>query len=271
MEDNMEKMERKSILVFYLPWILFMLFLLYAAIGLFGFYLGYGLVLYHACLQSIIIATLLLTTVIVAFRGKITLNAREQIAITLLLPMTIGFHIYLMIMYSIYNGYTQLILCILFGVISIVSMICLFFRYRFCTPLKIIFGVFSVILMVVWLFAAGVSLCVSLFGFAESAWGEFGKTSVVKQVSSPDQNYVAEVLDIDEGALGGNTRVNIKKIRQHNQGKEISVLLGKLVPIPNEVNVYEGPWGEFEDMVIEWKDNHTLLIDGKEYTVDSDE
>lgn len=35
--------------------------------------------------------------------------------------------------------------------------------------------------------------------------------------------------------------------------------------------MYKGEWGEFETMVIRWKDNRTLLINGKEYPVDLDE
>ncbi len=48
-------------------------------------------------------------------------------------------------------------------------------------------------------------------------FGEFGKTSVVKEVISPDQNYVAELVDVDEGALGGETLVNVKEVRQPEQ------------------------------------------------------
>lgn len=261
MEDNIEELEQKSAVVSYLLWIPFILLLLYAVIGCYGIGRGYTLVLYHGWLQSAMVTVLLLTTAIIAFRRKITLDAREQVVLNLLLPMTIWFQIYLIMMYFEYDGYIQLIICLLSGLTSIICLLCLFFRYRFCIPLKIIFGLISAVLMVIWFLATCFGALVVVVGIFESVFGEFGKTSVVKQVPSPNQNYIAEVVDVDQGALGGDTLVNIKK-----SGKEISVLLGKLVP--DEENVYEGNWGEFETMVIEWKDNHTLVIDGKEYTVD---
>lgn len=121
-----------------------------------------------------------------------------------------------------------------------------------------------------WLFVACLMTCVVLVGIFESIFGEFGKISVVKEVLSPNQNYVAEVVDDDQGALGGNTYVTVKR---SGQQKEIPVLVGKLVSGTLGVNgetVYEGEWGEYETMDIQWKNNYTLLIDGKEYTVDLD-
>lgn len=261
MEDNIEEMEQKSAVVSNLLKILFILLLFYAGIGCFGISRGYTLVLYLGWLQSAMVAVLLLTMTISVFQHKITLDAREQIVLNLLLPMLIFFQIYL-INSHMQNRTLHLILCILFSLIAIVSMICLFFRYRFCIPLKIVCGVISAILMVILFLVTCLGSLVAVVGIFESVFvGEkFGKTSVVKQVPSPNQNYVAEVVDVDQGALGGDTLVNIK-----GTGKEIPVLLGKLVP--GEENVYEGEWGEFETMVIQWKDNHTLLIDGKEYTV----
>ncbi|MDE6566886.1 MAG: DUF5412 domain-containing protein, partial [Lachnospiraceae bacterium] len=224
---------------------------------------GYSFVLYHGWLQSVTVGVLLLAMARIVSRRKITLDAREQVVLNLLFPMMIFFQIYLI--YSHRQSRTlHLILCLLFSFLAMVSMMRLFFHYRFCIPLKIVCGVISIIPMVILFFVTCLGALVSAFGIVEHFCGEFGKTSVVKQVASPDQSYVAEVVDVDEGALGGETLVNIK-----GTGKEIPVLLGKLVP--DEENVYEGNWGEFENMVIKWKDNETLLIDGKEYTVDGDE
>ena len=268
MEQNIGEIERKSV-VLYMPWSLLILFLFYAALGILGICLRYTLVLYYAWLQSAIVAALLLTTVIVAFRRKIVLDARAQVVLNLLFPMSIWFQYYLSTTY-VMQGYLTMILCILSGIITIVSMFCLFFHYRFCIPLKIVCGTISAILTVMWLFAAFLMTCAVLVSIFESFFGEFGKISVVKEVLSPNQNYVAEVVDDDQGALGGNTYVMVKR---SGQQKEIPVLVGKLVPGTLGVNgetVYEGEWGEFETMDIKWKNNYTLLIDGKEYTVDLD-
>lgn len=265
----MGKIERKSV-VFYMLWSLLILFLFYAALGIVGICLGYTLVLYHAWLQSVMVAALLLITVIIAFRRKIVLDARAQVVLNLLLPMSICFQLYLSITYVMRDSYLQVILCILSGMITIVSMLCLFFRYRFGIPLKIVCGTISAILTGIWLLAACSMVCVAVVGIFESFLGEFGKNSVVKEVLSPNQNYVAEVVDNDQGALGGNTYVTIQRTGQQ---KQIPVLVGKLVPGTLGVNgetVYQGSWGEFETMDIKWKNNHTLLIDGKEFTLDLD-
>lgn len=260
MKDNIEEMEQKSTAVSYPLIILFILLLLYAAIGYLGMSHGYSFVLYQGWLQSAMVAVLLFAMARIVSQRKITLDAREQVMLNLLFPMMIIFQIYLIASHM--GGRTlHLILCLLFSLIAIVSMIRLFFRYRFCIPLKIVCGVISILLMVILFLVTCLGSLGVVIGIFEHYFGEFGKTSVVKQVSSPDQSYIAEIVDDDQGALGGNTLVNIKGI-----GKEIPVLLGKLVP--EEERVYEGDWGEFETMVIEWKDNHTLLIDGEEYTVD---
>ena len=259
MENHAEELEQKSTVVSYPLRILFIVLLLYAAIGGFGMIRGYSFVLYHGWLQSAIVGILLLAMAKIVSQRKITLDVREQVVLNLLFPMMIFFQIYLI------DSHTQsrtlhLILCILFSFLAMLSMIRLFFHYRFCIPLKIICGGISIIPMIILFLVTCMGLLVSAFGIVEHFCGEFGKTSVVKQVASPDQSYVAEVLDVDQGALGGNTLVKIKGI-----GKEIPFLLGKLVP--EEKNVYEGDWDEFETMDIQWKDNGTLLIDGNEYSV----
>lgn len=162
----MGEMERKSI-VFYMPWSLLILFLLYAALSILGICLGYTLVLYHACLQSAMVAALLLITAIIAFRRKIVLDVRAQVVLNLLLPMSIGFQLYLSITYFTRDGYLHQILCILSGIITIISMLCLFFRYRFCIPLKIVCGTISAILIGISLLVACLMTCAVLVGIFE--------------------------------------------------------------------------------------------------------
>ena len=72
-----------------------------------------------------------------------------------------------------------------------------------------------------------------------------------------DGRHYAELIDDDQGALGGNTIVNV-----YPRGK---LDLGLIRFCRRARNVYWGDWGEFNDMTIEWKDNDTLLINGKEY------
>lgn len=80
---------------------------------------------------------------------------------------------------------------------------------------------------------------------------DFGQKTVVQTIPSPDGTYEARVIDDDQGALGGST---IVEVDQNGWAK------------PKQI--YTGPWGIFETMEIYWKDEDTLVINGKEYRVD---
>lgn len=88
--------------------------------------------------------------------------------------------------------------------------------------------------------------------------GNLGQNTIVRQETSPDESYTAVLIASDQGALGGDTLVNI----EYNTPKIITVY-GRF-----EKRLYTGDWGEFETMSLEWKDTHTLLINGKAYSID---
>jgi len=83
---------------------------------------------------------------------------------------------------------------------------------------------------------------------------------VVKSLVSPQSTYTAEVVDSDQGALGGAAYVDVQ---QNN--KSINLLLCEFSKAP--VRVYSGEWEQLENMQISWKDDNTLVIDGKEYYI----
>lgn len=87
----------------------------------------------------------------------------------------------------------------------------------------------------------------------------FGEDTVVETKESPDGSLIAELIDDDQGALGGNTLVYVRR----NSGCDLGVV--RLRAKAHEV--YCGRWGEFYDMALEWKDSETLWINGKEYKV----
>lgn len=87
--------------------------------------------------------------------------------------------------------------------------------------------------------------------------GKLGKAPLFSQVTSPAKSYTAILIDSDQGILGGNTLVNAEY-----HASEINIGLGRLVKAKN---LYIGEWGEFEMMTLEWKDEHTLLINGRSY------
>lgn len=99
-------------------------------------------------------------------------------------------------------------------------------------------------------------LCSFLFLF----FGSIGQTTVVQEIDSPDGTRCARILDIDQGALGGDTAVEV-----HENSKRIDLILIAVEKKPQRV--YLGPWGEFEDMEVLWENDHLLVIDGVSYEI----
>lgn len=87
----------------------------------------------------------------------------------------------------------------------------------------------------------------------------FGRDTIVKTVNSPSGKYYAQVIDIDQGALGGDTCVDVY------EKSAINAVLFKIEKKPQRV--YSGDWGEFENMQIHWKDDDCLVINSVEYEV----
>ena len=82
-----------------------------------------------------------------------------------------------------------------------------------------------------------------------------GQLRVVQSVPSPDGTYYAEVIDDDQGALGGNTLVEVYDTR-----KKIDLFF--LSVQKNPQRVYFGRWGMFKNMKLEWESEQVLLING---------
>lgn len=102
-------------------------------------------------------------------------------------------------------------------------------------------------------------LLIGFLGFITLIFGDIAQNTVVQTVESPSGKYYAQVIDSDQGALGGDTIVDV-----YESG--INALLFKIQKKPQRV--YFGDWGEFENMQIYWKDDNTLIINSVEYEVE---
>ena len=89
--------------------------------------------------------------------------------------------------------------------------------------------------------------------------GLMGEETVVKTLPSPEGTYYAEVVDSDQGAMGGATYVQVY------HPPVFSCFLFKVEDPPTVV--YTGKWGEYKHMDIRWKSEDCLLIDGQEYPI----
>ena len=88
-----------------------------------------------------------------------------------------------------------------------------------------------------------------------------GRNSVVQSLPSPGGTYCAQVIDSDQGALGGDTIVEV-----YEPQKRVNLLLIELRKDPQLV--YLGNWGEFENMNLRWESEQVLLINGRSYEVE---
>jgi hypothetical protein len=89
---------------------------------------------------------------------------------------------------------------------------------------------------------------------------DFGKNTVIRAEMSPNSIYLAEVIDNDQGALGGATLVNVTK-----QNRNVYLLIGDLKKDAKEV--YYGRWGESFEMTLRWETDNILYINENRYII----
>lgn len=111
--------------------------------------------------------------------------------------------------------------------------------------------VFSVIIALLALILVPM-FCFSVF--MVTFFGSIGEDTVIQTLPSPDGTGYAEVIESDQGALGGDTVVRVYKSNTLFKGR------GEIV--------YRGEWREYEDMEIFWKDDGTLVINDVEYAIE---
>ncbi len=128
-----------------------------------------------------------------------------------------------------------------------------------CGILSIKHGKPLAIKVIALILSAIMFLPVGFFGFIAVTFGVIGQNTVVQTVKSPNGNYTAEVIDSDQGALGGDTIVNV------HEKSVIDFLIFKVEKKPQRV--YLGPWGAFKDMQIYWKNDGCLVINSAEYEI----
>lgn len=137
---------------------------------------------------------------------------------------------------------------LVFIVLCCACAVVIFLKFAWPAALRVLFGIAFVLLSLLVLVTV------------DTAWriGGFGSKTLLKSVPSPQNTYVAEVIYYDQGALGGDALVEVQ-----NKSRTFHVLIGTFSKSP--VRVYSAKLNEIELSQIKWKDEHTLVIDGKEY------
>lgn len=98
--------------------------------------------------------------------------------------------------------------------------------------------------------------CMLILPFVDT----IGYRAAVRTVMSPDRNYRAEIIDIDQGALGGDTLVEVHDLRKQFDG--VVFFFQKEPQL-----VYQGDWGEFKTMKLEWESEQVLRINGHPHEI----
>ena len=104
-------------------------------------------------------------------------------------------------------------------------------------------------------FTAGAITLILLF-FA--VFFSLGANTIVRSIPSPNGAYIACVVDGDYGATGGATLVEVKK-----SSDTVHLVLCDLEPAWRRI--YTTGWGKADELVVEWADETTVLIDGEPY------
>ena len=125
----------------------------------------------------------------------------------------------------------------------------LFVRVKAHVAVKVALGV-------LWLIPTGIF---SLFLLLELLTGPFG-TVETKRSISPDGRYEVSVIEVDEGALGGSSRVEAREM-----AARVPLLLGELREKPEII--FHGEWQEFEGDLT-WLSDNRFEIDGQEFAIE---
>lgn len=95
-------------------------------------------------------------------------------------------------------------------------------------------------------------LAFGFMSFLDLTFGRIGVQIIEQEVHSPDGKKTAQLINDDQGALGGNTFIYIR--------------YQDLIPLgfggirKTSVEVHRGPWGQFQDITLGWQDENTLLV-----------
>ncbi len=225
-------------------YLLFVLTILYPAGVIITACLGYSFELISVSTFVIAIAALSVCTVVLDLICK---NTLENNTIRILLAIITPF--------SLINAVFYIFECSQIWVIAsvLLSAVC-------CCYLTVKYGKPLALKIVALVLSALMILPICFFSFIALIFGNIGQNTVVKTVESPSGKYYAQVIDSDQGALGGDTLVDVY------QDCGINAILFKIEKKPQRV--YFGDWGEFENMQILWKDDNCLVINSVEYEIE---
>lgn len=206
--------------------------------------LGYTFKLTSYLFFAIVTALIAVSTVALSVKAK---EFIQNSAVPVLLALSTPLSLINAVFYILECGTASVIVSMLICVCC-----CCYLTVKHGKPL-----VFKITCLVL---SALMLLPVGFLSFLALAFGNLGENIVVQTVESPNGTYYAEVINSDQGALGGDTLVDV------HENKEIDALTFKISK--KSQRVYHGEWGEFENMTIYWKNENCLVINSVEYVIE---
>lgn len=227
-----------------LPFLLFSIYLAIPAVSLVNLATGYSIWIYSYHAYALLTAAISLAVAVNSFFVKDAALTKTEALCILFMPLMPLIN---WICYIIPAGWKFTALCMLVCFICVlVYMLQSIKQVR----RKVIVSLSCIIFFIPICF---ISLLDCLFS-------GFGIDRVVHVEYSPDREYKAEVVDSDQGALGGAVFVNVC-----NTEPVIDLYFIKVSKKPH--CVYSGEWGGYKGMELYWKDNHILSVNGSDYFV----
>ena len=225
-------------------WLLFILTTLYPVGVLITACFGYGFELISISAFAIVLAILSVCIVVLDHIHK---NTLENKALRILLAIITPFSLINAVFYIFENPKIWVIAGVLIS-----AGCCFYLTIKYGKPfaLKIIALVLSALMV----------LPIGFISFIFLIFGNIGQNTIVQTVESPSGKYYAQVIDSDQGALGGDTLVDVY------EKSEINALVFRIQKKPQ--SVYFGEWGEFNDIQIHWKDDNCLVINSVEHEIE---
>ncbi len=224
-------------------WLLFILIILYPSGILIASCFGYGFELISISAFAAAIAVL---SVGIVVHDCVYKNTLEKKGLRILSAIISPF--------SFINAVLYIFACPKIWVIAGVSLsagCCCYLTVKYGKPLA---------LKIIALTLSGLMvLPIGCMSFIFLIFGNISQNTVVKTVESPSGKYYAQVIDSDQGALGGDTFVDVY------EKSGFHTILFKMEKKPQRV--YSGDWGEFNNMQIYWKDDECLIIHSTEYKI----
>ena len=203
---------------------------------------GYVFTLYHGLWSVAVLAVLLGCVTAACLLLKPAMGKSGQLAAALLLPLSLLNAVaFLPAAAPVTWGH------FLFLALSCLCAATLFFRCSRMRVLKYCIGTACAIFFALCLAALPAVLIGATFGRISSE-------AVVQTLPSPAGSYTAVVIDSDQGALGGNTFVEVRP------EAHLDLAVGKFSK--PSFRVYTGDYGEAQHLQLSWQDEQTLMING---------